>query len=115
MADRTILVIDDETDIRESLQDALSDEGYRVVLAANGAEGLKVLSTLSRPCAIILDIIMPVMSGSEFYGAMAADPRYAGIPVLISTSDPSRAPKGLPVLRKPVTLNRLLSTVAGLF
>jgi CheY-like chemotaxis protein len=115
LSDRTVLVVDDETDIRESLQDALGDEGYQVVVAANGRQALELLPSLARPCAVILDIIMPVMSGNEFYGAMCADPRFAGIPVLVSTSDPTRAPAGLPVLRKPVSLNRLLRTLARLF
>jgi CheY-like chemotaxis protein len=112
---KTVLVIDDEIDVRESLQDALSDEGYAVVLASNGKEALKLLPSLKRPCAIILDVIMPVMGGPEFYEALRADPGSADIPVLISTSDPSRAPGRLPVVRKPVNLDRLLIAVAALF
>lgn len=112
---KTILVVDDEDDVRESLQEALADEGYHVVLARNGKEALGLLPVLERPCAIILDIIMPVMSGPEFYEAMRANPVLADIPVVISTSDPSRAPGPLPVVKKPVNLDRLLSTLATLF
>jgi CheY-like chemotaxis protein len=112
---KTILVVDDEVDVRESLQDALCDEGYAVVLARNGKEALQILPSLKRPCAIILDVIMPVMGGPEFYEAMRANPESADIPVLISTSDPSRAPGRLPVVRKPVNLDRLLTAVAALF
>ena len=64
---KTVLVVDDEPDIRESLRDALEDEGYRVAVARNGKEALDILPTLEKPVAIILDIIMPVMSGAEFY------------------------------------------------
>jgi len=112
---KTVLVVDDEPDIRESLRDALEDEGYLVVVARNGKEALETLPTLEKPVAIILDIIMPVMSGAEFYAAMQADPRFAKTPVLISTSDASRAPSGVLLMKKPVDLDRLLDTVAKLF
>jgi CheY-like chemotaxis protein len=115
MAGRTVLVVDDEPDIRESLRDALEDEGYDVVTAANGREALTVLPGLSRPLAVILDIIMPVMSGVEVYSALQADPELATIPVVVSTSDPSRAPAGVILMRKPIDLERLLAVVDGLF
>jgi CheY-like chemotaxis protein len=115
MAARTVLVVDDEPDIRESLRDALEDEGYDVVTAANGREALDVLPGLSRPLALILDIIMPVMSGVELYTTLQADPNLATIPVVVSTSDPSRAPSGVLLMRKPIDLDRLLSVVDGLF
>ncbi|MFN2548046.1 MAG: response regulator, partial [Myxococcales bacterium] len=82
---------------------------------ANGREALAELCTIPRPCAIILDIIMPVMSGTEFYEAMKADPRLADVPLLISTSDPSRAPPGLLIMKKPIDVKRLLAAIAKLF
>jgi CheY-like chemotaxis protein len=112
---KTVLVVDDEPDIRESLRDALEDEGYRVSVARNGKEALDALPTLEKPVAIILDIIMPVMSGSEFYARIQADPRFADTPVLISTSDASRAPSGVLIMKKPIDLDRFLDTVAKLF
>ncbi len=115
MTQKTVLVVDDEADIRESLRDALGDEGYQVVVASNGKEALQLLPGLSRPCAVILDIIMPVMSGTELYEAMLATPTLADIPVLMSTSDPSRVPRRVPVMKKPINLDRLLTAVAGLF
>jgi two-component system, chemotaxis family, chemotaxis protein CheY len=112
---KTVLVVDDEPDIRESLRDALEDEGYRVSVARNGKEAFDLLPTLEKPVAIILDIIMPVMSGAEFYAAIHADPRFADTPVLISTSDASRAPSGVLLMKKPIDLDRLLDAVAKLF
>ena len=112
---RTVLIVDDEADIRDSLRDALEDEGYRVAVARNGKEALEVLATLAQPVAVILDIIMPVMSGTEFYTAIQANPRYAKMPVLISTSDASRAPAGVLLMKKPIDLERLLDAVAKLF
>ena len=115
MSQRTVLVVDDEPDIRETLGDVLVDEGYTVELASNGQEALRRLPELSRPCAVILDIIMPVMSGTECYANIQADPRFADTPVLISTSDASRAPSGVLLMKKPIDLDRLLDAVAKLF
>jgi CheY-like chemotaxis protein len=112
---RTVLVVDDEPDIRESLRDALGDQGYSVLVACNGREALRLLPDLPRPCAVILDLIMPVMDGAELYAAMRATPGLANIPVLMSTSDTSRVPNLVPVMKKPVNLDRLLTAVAGLF
>ena len=111
----TILIVDDDADIRDSLSDALGDEGYNVRLASNGREALDLLAILKRPRGIILDLTMPVMGGVEFFAAMRAVPAWADIPVLISTSDPSRAPIGVPLMNKPFDIARLLSLVTALF
>lgn len=111
---KTVLVVDDDVDFRESLRDVLRDEGYAVTLAANGQEALALLPGLKRPCGIILDIEMPVMNGHQFFRAMSAWPAVADIPVMILTCDPSCAPSSLPRIKK-TSLDRLLATVAALF
>jgi CheY-like chemotaxis protein len=105
-----ILVVDDEVDVRESLREVLEDEGYDVAVAPDGQVGLADVRRL-HPCAVIMDIIMPVMSGTEMYAAMQEDPELARIPVIISTSDPSRAPSGVLIMRKPIDVPRLLAAV----
>jgi CheY-like chemotaxis protein len=110
MTPPVVLVIDDEIDIRESLREVLEDEGYDVAVAPDGRQGLIELRR-RKPAAVILDIIMPVMSGTEMYAVMQDDPEVADIPVIISTSDPSRAPSGVLIMRKPVDLPRLLAAV----
>ncbi len=115
MSQKTVLIVDDELDIRESLADALTYEGYSVQMATNGKEALALLPKLPRPCVVILDIIMPVMNGDEAYRAIRATPELADIPILISTSDPSRAPSNATVMKKPINLDRLLTTIAALF
>ena len=112
---RTVLVVDDDPDTRECLHDILADEGYSVVLASNGKVALDLLPALQRPCGIILDIAMPVMSGAEFYQAIRAVPNLADIPVVFLTSNPSAAPSGVPMMQKTVSLERLLGMVAALF
>jgi len=107
-----ILIVDDEADIRDSLEEYFVEEGYSVATAADGAQGLAVLQRGELPCLVILDLLMPVLDGNEMYQRMRADPRLAAIPVIISTSDPRRAPAGVLTLKKPVSLARLLAAVA---
>lgn len=110
----TVLVVDDDSDLRESLGDVLRGEGYAVTLAANGREALELLPGLRRPCAVVLDMTMPVMSGTEFYMAMSKVPALADIPVVVLSCDPSLAPSGLARMKK-ITVERLLTMVAKLF
>jgi signal transduction histidine kinase/CheY-like chemotaxis protein len=108
----TIVVVDDEEAICETLKDILEEEGYAVEVAGNGVEAMAVFSRMPLPpCLVILDLLMPRMDGNAVYAALKADPTLADIPVVISTSDPSRAPSGVPIMRKPVDLDALLETV----
>jgi CheY-like chemotaxis protein len=107
----TLLIVDDERDIRESLQEYFEDEGIRAEIAANGAEALERLMRDPLPCVVILDLIMPIVNGNEVYDRMQKDPRLAKVPVIISTSDPSRAPSGVLIMKKPIDLDLLLTTV----
>jgi CheY-like chemotaxis protein len=106
-----VLIVDDETDIRDSLKEIFEDEGYVVKTAANGAEALDLLAKEDPPCAMVLDLVMPVVGGVEVYEKMQADKRLSQIPVIISTSDPSRAPSGVLIMKKPIDLERLLGTI----
>ena len=106
-----ILIVDDEADIRDSLEEFFVDEGYAVTTAADGAQGLAKLETGELPCVVILDLLMPVIDGNQMYARMQADPRLSRVPVIVSTSDPRRAPSGVLTLKKPVDLERLLSAV----
>jgi len=63
----TVLVVEDDKDVRESMKDALELEGYQVKTAKNGLEGLAALKDSEKaPCLILLDILMPAMGGREF-------------------------------------------------
>jgi len=113
--ERTVLVVEDDREIRETLEDVLRDEGFSVAVASNGREALELLPGLRHPLAIVLDLLMPVMNGREFYERMRLDPRFATVPVLVSTSDPSWSPPGLLTMQKPVPLATLISTVSAFF
>ena len=98
-----VLVVDDEEGIRETLAELVEMIGCTAMMAANGQEALKLMEQ-QRPCMIILDLLMPVMSGEEMLAVMKQRPALAGVPVLISTSAPGRAPAGVPVVAKPIDI-----------
>ena len=106
-----VLVVDDDTDTRDSLRDALEDEGYTVLTAANGSEALSTLER-TRPDVMLLDMMMPDTSGNAVYEQLQHRPGLASIPVVAVTAEPSRAPLGMPALEKPVRLGKLLELVA---
>lgn len=111
-ARKLVVVIDDEPGFCETVKDILEDEGYAVEIAKDGRAGLDLLRSLpTRPCLLLLDLVMPVLDGNEVYREMQADPALAPIHVVIATSDPSRAPSGLVVLAKPMSIDRLLAVV----
>lgn len=107
----TVLVVDDEQDYRDSLRDALEDEGYRVLVAGTGAEALRLLQRPEPVHLVLLDLIMPEMSGGELLQVMRQGGVLAKVPVIVVTSDPSRAPGGVRTLRKPLNLEALLDEV----
>ena len=108
----TILIVEDDAAIRESLCDALTAEGFRAHTAENGADALAFLEQKT-PDVILLDLMMPVMSGTEFRLRQLADPVLAPIPVIVVSAYPVAAVHG-PVLylTKPVRLGPLLAMIA---
>jgi CheY-like chemotaxis protein len=114
---KTVLVVDDDRDIRDVLSDALEAEGYRVTTAGDGQEALDWLrSGAGRPCVILLDLMMPRMDGIQLRTELLNDPALAPIPVVVLSADPSAivAAKSLSFagsLRKPVPLEALLAAV----
>jgi CheY-like chemotaxis protein len=105
------LIVDDEVCGRETLRDLLEDEGYQVICAGDGNEALHQLRT-AQPSLMILDLLMPGMNGNALYDEMQRSPSLARIPVVVTTSDPTRAPLGVPTLGKPLRLDKVLSVVA---
>ena len=107
----TVLVVDDDQDIRDSLRDLLEGEGYRVRTAADGAEAVAAMQA-EQPCFVILDLMMPVMDGWEVAGRMHDEARLATIPLCVVTATPEWAPSDSTcVLKKPIDLEALLAAV----
>ncbi len=78
----TVLVVEDTELLRRMYCDSLSQQGYRVLSAADGLEALSVLRT-DTPDLIILDLIMPKMGGLEVMELLRKDPRLSAIPIVI--------------------------------
>ena len=112
-----ILVVDDDADIREALCSILEDENYRVASAADGREALDVAAE-ERPSLILLDIMMPVMSGTEFRAAQLADDALRDVPVVILSADArcidvGRLLGAAATLSKPFEPSALLDAMKG--
>lgn len=116
-AARTILVVDDDQDIRETFCLVLQAVGYDVVTASDGAEALSRLRSTRSVGLVLLDMMMPGMNGWSFREAQRADHAIDGIPVIVVTGDGHAAEKAEALdaagyLHKPVELSELLPTVA---
>ena len=81
----TILVIDDEPQIRQLFRVALSRQGYTVATASNGSDGLLALEN-AMPDLILLDLAMPEMDGIQFLRVLRAAPEWANLPVIVLTA-----------------------------
>ena len=117
-AGTTILVVDDEFGVLEVLEFFLTDVGYSVLTALNGRDALARLKQ-ARPDVIVLDIMMPVMDGAAVLEALAADPEYRSIPVIVTSALPEETVKqrctGYSVfLRKPYKTEPLLEAIESL-
>jgi DNA-binding NtrC family response regulator len=109
---RTLLVVDDDPDVRDVLEEVLEDAGYVVICAENGQVAMDYLHNSPMPDAILLDLFMPVMSGWDFARHLRRYPQLAAIPlVVITCSEPYWGYPGPQVLRKPLDLEQLLATV----
>lgn len=120
---KTILLVDDDDLIVEALSDLLSDQGYRVMSAENGAAGFSRMEK-ERPDLVITDYMMPFVDGAELVLAMRACPKCRSIPVLMISSAPiasalSNTQEGAALaistfLRKPFSTEQLLDVITGL-
>lgn len=115
---QSILIVEDNEDVRESIADALEMEGYLVTTSKNGKDGLAKLPAMPGPVLILLDLMMPVMNGWEFLDAQHRDPVLEGHQVVtISAVSPTQSlqdPEPLDTagnLQKPINLEPLLATV----
>jgi CheY-like chemotaxis protein len=109
---RSILVVDDDDDVRDSVRLLLEDEGYDVHTAADGREALALLRRIPLPGLALVDLRMPVMDGVELIHAIRRDARLARLPVLAFSAGSTLAPPpGVPLLQKPIGLQRLLDAI----
>jgi CheY-like chemotaxis protein len=116
LARRPVLVVDDDKDIRETLQELIEDEGYEVSTARNGSEALERIRE-RRPGLVVLDLFMPGMDGPEFRRRQLADPAVAGVPVVVISAAAGLEERVASMrpsahLEKPIDLDELLHLIS---
>jgi CheY-like chemotaxis protein len=117
-ADETILIVEDDGDVRGAMAALLEGEGYHVIEAEDGAVALRHLHSPLRFCLILLDLFMPVMNGWKFRDEQRRDPSIADIPVIVVSADSAARQKAaalgaVEAMVKPVNFDRLLELVAA--
>ncbi|MEP6653020.1 MAG: response regulator [Myxococcales bacterium] len=109
-----ILLVEDDRDVREALAEVLEQEGYLVLVARNGQDAVQHLKRARQmPAAILLDLMMPVMDGWEFWSIQRSTADWCEIPVVIVSADADAAERAhtrraLACLRKPIDIDELL-------
>lgn len=116
-AAHTILIVEDDRDIRDVLAEILADEGYHVLLAGDGCEGLDRLREGPAPALILLDLMMPRMDGFQFREEQLKHIDWREIPIVLLTAggdlpDKARRLEAADALRKPVKIDALLGMIA---
>src|SRR5688500_3289462 len=115
MASANILEVEDHADLRELLAVLVESQGLIAQTATNGVEALKCLDT-ARPSVILLDLMMPVMTGDEFRERQLADPRYRDVPVICMTAAHDGRARAERIradeyFQKPLDFDQLLTVV----
>ena len=114
---RTILLADDDLDMRDVVQDLLEESGYDVIPARTGRQALDFLSMdpEAPPALVILDLMMPIVTGWQVLEAIQRDSKLFKVPVVIISATCQDRPTGATAfLRKPFQIEELLETVERL-
>jgi CheY-like chemotaxis protein len=115
---KTVLLVEDDYDVRDTLQDLLESEGFDVVPAANGKQAIDFLRD-AKPGGdfiVVLDLMMPMVSGWEVLELLTRDARLARIPVIVlSALATERPPRAQEFVRKPFTMQALVSSIRNWF
>lgn len=114
---KLILLIEDDQDIRDSLELLLHMEGYQVRTASNGAEGLLRLRDIPPPDLVLLDLMMPVKNGYEYSAEHRQDPTHGNVPIVVLSADKDVDKKSSQlaaqaILKKPIDMHELLHAVS---
>jgi CheY-like chemotaxis protein len=116
-----VLIVEDDRGTRELLSSLLSSEGFHVVVAEDGLEGLHMLRTVRHrapdvPCLVLLDLQMPRLGGPAFRRLQLADPRVAGVPVAVMSGAVDLEERAMDmgaiaIVAKPINFDVLLDIV----
>jgi CheY-like chemotaxis protein len=113
---KAILLVDDESDLRQAMAWLLEYHGYAVETAANGKEALAKLDQIEPPCLIILDLMMPEMNGWELRESLLRRPELADVPIVLVSGNmdiekAARSLNAVDYLTKPVDFSRLFGVI----
>lgn len=115
---KTVLLVEDDYDVRDTLQDLLESEGFDVIPAANGKQAIDFLR-YAKPggdFVVVLDLMMPMVSGWEVLELLTKDSRLARIPVIVlSALATERPPRAQEFVRKPFTMQTLVTSIRNWF
>jgi CheY-like chemotaxis protein len=116
MESASVLVVEDDTDLREGVIALLESEGLTAIGASDGEEALHILHDRFMPSVIVMDLSMPRMDGWRFRVQQTRDPRLAGIPVVIVSGHWNAAEAGrilgaMAVVPKPPDVDKLLAAI----
>jgi len=114
MTAKNVLIIEDDAPIRQMMKDVLELNGYKIFLASDGSEGIKILKEiLPEPCVVLLDLMMPGTNGWQFLDVQRNDPLYSTVPVIVCSAYKESAKSINPAgfVEKPIQLNSLLDVV----
>jgi DNA-binding response OmpR family regulator len=116
-----VLIVEDDPDVREMLAALLVTEGFYAVAAEDGLEALHLLRAVRHrapqiPCLILLDLMMPRLSGNEFRRAQLGDPTVAAVPVAVMSGavdleQRAQSLGAVATLTKPIDIEILLAVV----
>ena len=107
----TVLIVDDDRRLRETISELLAEDGYRVVTAEHGSRALERMRG-EHVCMVLLDLMMPTKSGWQVLAELIGDPALPRVPVGVISALVTETPLGtVGVLQKPFDLDRLLTLV----
>jgi CheY-like chemotaxis protein len=107
---RTILLADDDDDLRDQTASFLREEGYRVTTARDGVEAMAILGS-GLVELLLLDMKMPRADGLAVLRYLRSNRQLARVPVIVLTAAPAQVPAGVRAMGKPVPLDLLLGAV----
>jgi CheY-like chemotaxis protein len=105
-----VLLVDDDVDFSAAMVQSMAERGVTVIPVVDSLQAMQLLAVW-RPSVILLDVMLPLMSGLDLLAVMKRDPDLASIPVFMVTASHTRTVPGTPVFHKPLNLESVVRAV----